>query len=275
VLKHGEATIVRTAPLPNGGYPRPAALVARIGAPSELGYRRTGAGGPRVNAIEPQASGTVPEPLRVLLVDDHALVRSAVRQAISAPDVSVVAEAVTFEDALRQAADHHPDVILVEIGMSGAGGLQFVRDLRRVVPEGKIIVLTTSTNRQDVFDAIRLGAVGYLSKSSSAEGLLRSVRGVRNGDLAMPRWIAARLIRDLVERAAPEHRASDDAVNGLRRLSNRERLVLRLIADGQTDREIAEQLVLSTRTVESHVANILRKLDAKNRAAAGRIWREG
>jgi DNA-binding NarL/FixJ family response regulator len=158
--------------------------------------------------------------------------------------------------------------------MSGTGGLQLIRDLRRAVPDAKIVVLSTSTNRQDVFDAIRLGAVGYLSKRSSAEGLRRSLRGIRSGDLAMPRWIAARLIQDLVDRSAPEVRGSDEAVVGLRKLSNRERLVLRLIADSRTDREIAEELVLSTRTVESHVANILRKLNAKNRAAAGRIWRQ-
>ena len=215
-----------------------------------------------------------PNPLRVLLVDDHALVRSAVRQAITAPDVEVVGDAATAEDALRLALDLRPELILLDINLPGRSGLQVIRELVQGVPEAKIVMLTVSTARQDVIDAVRLGAIGYLSKDSSPEGLLRSVRAASTGDLPMPRWLAARLIRDLadVSRVAPEAVDGDGLV--LERLSRREREVLRLLSDGLTDREIANQLTLSPRTVESHVASILHKLNARNRAAAARLYRQ-
>jgi len=210
--------------------------------------------------------------LRVMLVDDHAFVRSAIRQALSAPDVEVVGEASTGEEALKLAPELRPDVLLIDIDLPGMSGLRLLRELRPRLPDSKFVMLTVSTSQVDVLEAVRLGAVGYLTKDLDADALLRSIRGVRDGDLAMPRKLAARTIQDLV--AGAGGRTADRGTPGLESLSPREEEILRLLADGMTDREIGEALTISTRTVETHVGNILRKLDARNRASAARRYLE-
>jgi two-component system, NarL family, nitrate/nitrite response regulator NarL len=205
-----------------------------------------------------------------MLVDDHAFVRSAIRQALTTPDMEVVGEAASGEEAIELAPLLRPDVLLVDIDLPGMSGLRLLRELRPRLPDAKFVMLTVSTSQVDVLEAVRLGAVGYLTKDLDAEALLRSIRGVREGDLAMPRKIAARTIQDLVAGIrGPEHGSP-----GLDSLSPREEEILRLLAEGMTDREIGEALTISTRTVESHVSNILRKLDARNRAAAARLYLE-
>lgn len=211
------------------------------------------------------------EPLRVMLVDDHSLVRSAIRQAITAPDVEVVAEAASAEEALDLAPRLRPDVLLLDVDLPGMTGVQLVRELAPRLPETKIVMLTVSTNRRDVTDAIRNGAYGYLTKDLSPEALLRSVRGIRSGDLPMPRALAAQALEDLA-RAARGAGPASDSIAGL---STREEEVLRLLANGLTDREIGEGLQISPRTVESHVGSVLRKLGVRNRAEATRRYREG
>jgi two-component system nitrate/nitrite response regulator NarL len=205
-----------------------------------------------------------------MLVDDHAFVRSAIRQALTAPDMAVVGEAASGEDAIRLAPSLRPDVLLVDIDLPGMSGLRLLRELRPRLPDAKFVMLTVSTSQVDVLEAVRLGAVGYLTKDLDAEALLRSIRGLREGDLAMPRKIAARTIQDLVAGI----RGTEHGSPGLDSLSPREEEILRLLAEGMTDREIGEALTISTRTVESHVSNILRKLDARNRAAAARLYLE-
>ena len=211
------------------------------------------------------------DPLRVMLVDDHAFVRSAIRQALTAPDVTVVAESSTAEEALRVALDARPDVVLIDIDLPGMNGLRLLRELAPRLPDAKFVMLTVSTVQADVLEAVRLGASGYLTKDLDADALLRSIRGVRDGDLAMPRRLAARTMRDLVD--AGTGRSPGDR-GGLAGLSRREEEILRLLANGLTDREIGEALTISTRTVETHVSNILRKLDARNRAEASRRYLE-
>ena len=210
--------------------------------------------------------------LRVMLVDDHGFVRSAIRQALTAPDVQVVAEAPSAEEALRVAAEIKPDVMLIDIDLPGMNGLRLLRELRPRLPETKFVMLTVSTSQADVLEAVRLGAMGYLTKDLDADALLRSIRGVRDGDLAMPRRLAARTMRDLVEGVGG--RATEHGTLGLEALSPREEEILRLLADGMTDREIGEALTISTRTVETHVSNILRKLGSRNRAEAARRYLE-
>jgi DNA-binding NarL/FixJ family response regulator len=210
--------------------------------------------------------------LRVMLVDDHGFVRAAMRQALTAPDIEIAGEAATAEEALRLAPQVRPDVMLLDIDLPGMSGLRLLRELGPRLPNTRIVMLTVSHEQRDVLEAVRLGAAGYLTKDLDAGALLRSVRAVKDGDLAMPRRMAARVLRDLVEttKAVPIDRSEP----GLAALSPREEEILRLLADGLTDREIGEALTISTRTVETHVSNILRKLEARNRAEAARKFLE-
>ncbi|HEX2766033.1 MAG TPA: response regulator transcription factor [Candidatus Limnocylindria bacterium] len=214
---------------------------------------------------------TADAPLRVLLVDDHALVRSAVRQALQAPDIEVVGEASTAEAAMELASTLRPDVVLLDIDLPGLSGIEAVRELAPRLPDTRIVMLTVSTDRRDLMDAVRHGAAGYLTKDLSGEALQRAVRGIRNGDLPMSRGHAALV----VEHLARGSRAAE-AEGGLEALvSPRERDVLRALASGMTDRQIAESLAISPRTVESHVSSVLRKLGVRNRAEAAERYRNG
>ena len=211
------------------------------------------------------------ERLRVMLVDDHALVRSAVRGALEAPDIEIVAEAASAEAAFDEALRSRPDVILLDVDMPGMSGLQLVRELRPRLPDTQIVMLSVSGDDRTVLEAMRHGASGYLTKDLGPEALQRTVRGLRAGDLPMSRRMAARTLRLFIE-------GGPGAIGGqgspLAILSSREVEVLAHLTSGLTDREIAEALVISPRTVESHVSNILRKLGVRNRAEAARAYRE-
>ena len=209
--------------------------------------------------------------IRVMIVDDHELVRSAVRQALTAPDVEVVAEAATAEEALTLAPNVRPDVLLLDIDLPGRDGVSVVRELAPRLPETRIVMLTVSKADHHILDAIRYGASGYLTKELSPNALLCAVRSAADGELAMPRRMAARLIHRLVETSRGPETTADPA---LASLSDRELEVLRLLADGHTDREMAEALMISPRTVESHVSSILHKLEARNRAEVARRYCE-
>jgi len=211
------------------------------------------------------------ETLRVMLVDDHALVRSAVRGALDAPDIEIVAEASSAETALDAALSARPDVILLDVDMPGMSGLQLIRELRPRLPDTQIVMLSVSGDDRNVLEAMRHGAAGYLTKDLGPEALQRAVRGIRQGDLAMSRRMAARTLRRFIEGGAG---AVTGEASALSALSSRELQVLGNLADGLTDREIAEALVISPRTVESHVSSILRKLEVRNRAEAALRYRE-
>lgn len=209
-----------------------------------------------------------------MLVEDHALVRAAVRQALDQPDLAMAAEAATAEDALTLAPRERPDVLLVDIDLPGMDGVALVRELAPRLPDTKIVMLTVSRDDRHLIDAMRFGAVGYLTKDLSPDALVRAVRSAFQGELAMDRRMAARLVHRLVEvsRSSGDPSARSDPL--LRTLTQRESEVLRLLADGLTDHEIAEALTVSPRTVETHVSSILHKLGARNRAEAARRYRE-
>jgi DNA-binding NarL/FixJ family response regulator len=204
-----------------------------------------------------------------MLVDDHALVRSAVRSALEAPDIEVVAEAPTAELAFEAALRTRPDVILLDIDMPGMSGIQLVRELAPRLADTKIVMLSVSGDDRNVIEALRFGAAGYLTKDLGPEALQRAVRGMRFGDLPMSRGMAAKAMRSFITGGASSVDASELGI-----LSSRELEVLAHLSEGLTDREIAESLVISPRTVETHVSNVLRKLGVRNRAEAARRYRE-
>jgi two-component system nitrate/nitrite response regulator NarL len=206
-------------------------------------------------------------PLRVMIVEDHALVRAAIKRTLTVPEIEVVAEAASAEHALQIVMDHRPDVLLVDIDLPGMNGVQLVRELAPRLPECKIVMLTGSGDREDLVAAIRSGAAGYLTKDLPPDGLVRAILGVRDGDLPMPRRMAAELVQELLGNPASGRTESG--------LSSRELEVLKLVTDGLTDREIGAALGISPRTVGRHVGSVLDKLGARNRSEAARRYRDG
>lgn len=204
--------------------------------------------------------------LRVMVVDDHALVRAAVRQAIASPGIEVVAEAGTAAEALELAPALRPDVLLLDLGLPDTDGVTVLRALRDRIPGTKVVVLTVSAASRDIDEAVRAGAAGYLTKDLDPPALFRAVDGLRHGQLAMSRTVAAVALHDLREDWVRAARGCGDG------LTPREEEVMRLMADGCTNRGIAARLGVSQRTAESHVAHILRKLGARNRAQAVRRY---
>ncbi|MFI5792994.1 response regulator [Streptomyces sp. NPDC051677] len=199
-------------------------------------------------------------PLRLLLADDHAVVRAGLRALLEGePDLEVVAEAGTGEEAVRLAAALVPDAVLMDLRFAGAGGagidgIEAVRRLRVAAPEVPVVMLTSYSGRVDVVRALEAGARGYVLKAGPPEELFRAVRGATAGALGL----AADVVGELVAQVSdPE-----------RELSGREVEVVRLLADGLSNRSIAEALFLSEATVKTHLVRLYRKLGADNRAAA-------
>jgi len=211
--------------------------------------------------------------IRVMLVDDHALVRSAVRQALAADDLEIVGEAASADEALLLAPQLAPDVLLLDINLPGTDGLRLLRELAPRLPATRIVMLTVSNDRRDLVEAVRSGAAGYLTKDLSPEALQRAVRGIRSGDLAMSRSMAADVIQHLA--ASTNRSTASSGPDEIAGISAREREVLALLAEGLTDREIGERLGISPRTVETHVGSLLSKLGVRNRAQAAARYRDG
>jgi DNA-binding NarL/FixJ family response regulator len=207
--------------------------------------------------------------IRVLIADDHTLFRDGLRALLSSiPDIEVVGEASSGSEALRLASEHQPDVILMDIQMPDLNGIDATRQILRITPHIGIIILTMFKDDDSVFAAMRAGARGYVLKGADQNVLLRAVRAVANGESLFSPEIAARLMQffaNLTPASRPEL---------FPKLSEREREILSYIADGQTNAEIAERLVISLKTVRNHVSNIFSKLQVADRAQAALRARE-
>ena len=209
-------------------------------------------------------------PISVLLVDDHQVVRQGVRAYLDAlPDFDVVGEAESGEVAVRLAAEHIPDVVLMDLVMPGMDGVEATRRLKDISPRTQIVVLTSYHQDEHIFPALQAGAISYVLKDVGMEELAEAIRQAAHGEATLHPRVAARVIQEL---QGPKHAE----LNPFTELSDREMEVLKLIANGLTNRVIAEQLVISQNTVKGHVSNILSKLHLADRTqAAVYAWREG
>ncbi len=210
------------------------------------------------------------DPITVLLVDDHEMVRRGVRAFLETqPDITVVGEAESGEEAVRLAAEHAPDVALMDLIMPGMDGVEATRRLTTRSPRTSVVMLTSYHDDEHVFPAIRAGALSYVLKEIGPGELADAVRKAAAGEAVLHPRVAARVVREL-------HGARRDEPNAFRELSDRELEVLKLIADGLNNAEIAGRLYVSEKTVKSHVSNILGKLHLADRTqAAVYAWRQG
>jgi DNA-binding NarL/FixJ family response regulator len=200
--------------------------------------------------------------IRVLIVDDHALVRDGIRALLTrAGDITVVGEAGGGRDAIALARSLSPDVILMDIAMPDLGGLEATIEIRRDCPESKIIVLSQYGDREYVHRFLRAGVAGYVLKKAAAADLVAAIRAVQRGGLVLDPDVA----RDAVsgEAAAPEAIARE--AEPYERLTDREKQVLKLVAEGRSNKEVAQLLGISVKTAMSHREHVMDKLDVHSR----------
>lgn len=202
--------------------------------------------------------------IRVLLADDHALFRQGVRRLLeSAGDIEVVGEAESGEQAVRQVEDLAPDVVLLDVAMPGQSGIEAARTIKGASPRTGIIMLTVHADEEFLFEAIKSGAMGYLLKDCSPEELIRAIRVVFSGEGLLAPTMAAKVMREFVR----TREAKDVAVVHLP-LTERELEILRHVAAGLANKEIAHRLSISERTVKNHLSNIMEKLHVNSRTQA-------
>jgi DNA-binding NarL/FixJ family response regulator len=210
----------------------------------------------------------------VLLVDDHALFREGLAALLSTQDgIEIVGEAASGEEALEKARELLPDVILMDILMPGMGGLDATRKIKEEMPHTRVVILTVSEEEEDLFQAIKAGAEGYLLKTVKSRDLIDMLLGVLRGEVALSRVIARKLWEEFAEQAKKQEAPS---LLPPPNLTRREMEVLRFLSEGFSDKAIASRLGISQRTVKNHVHNILAKLQLQNRfQAAAYALRQG
>ena len=200
-------------------------------------------------------------PIRVMVVDDHPMWRDAVARDLAEAGYDVVASAADGAQALRIAGATRPDVVVLDLQLPDMSGVEVTRGLRAAHPAVRVLVLSASGEQQDVLDAVKAGAAGYLLKSAARPEFLDAVRRTADGDAVFTPGLAALVLGEFRRLAAAPARDGADAP----RLTERETEILRMVATGRSYKQIATRLVLSHRTVQNHVQNTLSKLHLHNR----------
>jgi len=195
--------------------------------------------------------------VRVLIADDHGVVRQGLHMFLSLdPEIEIVGEAASGEEAIQLARETRPDVVLMDLVMPGMGGVAATRKIRSEMPAVEVVALTSVVADEAVTGAIRAGAIGYLLKNTEADELRRAIKSAAAGQVYLSPEAAARLVREVKIPGSPEA------------LTERETTVLRLIAKGQANKQVARQLGIREQTVKTHVSNILGKLQLQSRTQA-------
>jgi DNA-binding NarL/FixJ family response regulator len=198
--------------------------------------------------------------IRILIADDHAIVRAGIRALLQLyPDFEVVGEAADGHEAILQTRRLQPDIVLMDIGMPGMDGLAATREIVRVAPRTRVLILSQHENREYVMPALRAGASGYVLKRAPDETLIRAILAVHAGETYMDPRLTDLLVEEV-------RRSGEGPTDPLETLSEREREILVLLAQGKSYQEIAQTLFISVKTVDFHRANLMRKLGLKNRA---------
>lgn len=212
----------------------------------------------------------MPEVIRVVLVDDHSMIRIGLKAFFDTiTDIEVVGEAGSGEEGLRVIEETHPDVVLMDLIMNGMDGVEATQQVKKICPACKVIILTSYHEDSHIFPAIRAGALSYVLKDIDPDDLARAIRAAHAGDAMINPQVAARMVKEIQGN-------NQDALNPFVELTDRELDVLRMIAVGKNNQEIAAELVVSESTVKTHITNLLSKLHVKDRTqAAAYAWQHG
>jgi DNA-binding NarL/FixJ family response regulator len=247
------------APRPGAMPPPPPAISGRHGDATPGRSTGNAPGRPGVTPPAPSGGPAGTQRTRVVVVDDHAMFRSGVKTEIG-QRVDVVGEAADVESAVAVIAQTHPDVVLLDVHLPGGGGVEVLRRVHLADADQKFLALSVSDAAEDVIGVIRGGARGYVTKSINGDELIDAIRRVSEGDAVFSPRLAG-FVLDAFSGAIDLATIDED----LDRLSQREREVLRLIARGYAYKEVAKELFISIKTVETHVSSVLRKLQLSNR----------
>ena len=224
-------------------------------------------GSPGASAAPPEASLRA-EPIRAMIVDDHALFRRGLEMVLdSEPDIELVGQASDGAEAVEKAAESLPDVVLMDIRMPRSSGIEACRAMKEAAPSAKIVILTISDEEEDLFEAIRAGASGYLLKDIPLDEVAGAVRAVYGGQSLINPSMAGKLLTEFATLARRDDEERTQEVPAPR-LTEREMQVLKLVARGMNNRDIAKELFISENTVKNHVRNILEKLQIHSRMEA-------